>query len=324
MNNTNVYGIRINVNKMNHLLASQLQDIIDNMNQNTKHADLAFVEEQVEKCLKCKRSCRSRAVYCKNGHWVHYKCEKLSEAQILRLEDNKESPSMYSCQQCMKTNSGQNCKLALTNHPLQLDNELPHIQHINSPTSAQQIMHQLTNCPSCDRLLDMSKISCTECNQQFRQRCIDSEMDFCFARIGKNHQLASNANIVVPPTSEPTIITDQGNVEAQTPNTTMSILTKRKHQDTVVQPKDISVNTSVDEHETSVKSINKEDQSHIKQRDLRQLELKLKKKEEQIKMKEAAINDKAKEKTRLLYRLHKAESRNFELEMTIKTTNKRI
>ncbi|CAC5375424.1 unnamed protein product [Mytilus coruscus] len=41
-------------------------------------------------------------------------------------------------------------------------------------------------------------------------------------------------------------------------------------------------------------------------------------------MKEAAINDEAKEKTRLLDRLHKAESRNFELELTIKTMNKRI
>lgn len=41
-------------------------------------------------------------------------------------------------------------------------------------------------------------------------------------------------------------------------------------------------------------------------------------------MKEAAINNEAKEKTRLLDRLHKAESRKFELELTIKTMNKRI
>ncbi|CAC5402801.1 RAG2 [Mytilus coruscus] len=329
MNNTNVNGIRINVKKMNHLLASQLQDIINNMNQNTKQADPAFVEEQTEKCLKCRRICRSGAVYCKNGHWVHYKCEKLSEAQILHLEDNKESTSTYSCQQCMITNSDQNCHFTLTNYPLQLDDELPHIhdiQHINSPTSAQQIMleEQLTNCPSCDKSLDMSKISCTECNQQFHQRCIDSEMDICFACIGNNHQLASNANIAVSASSEPNIVSIHYSDEAQIPNTTAPMSTTRIHQDTVIPPKVISVNTSVDEHETSVKSINKEEQSHIKQRDLRQLELKLKKKEEQIKMKEAAINDEAKEKTRLLDRLHKAESRNLELELTIKTMNKRI
>ncbi|CAG2239658.1 unnamed protein product [Mytilus edulis] len=41
-------------------------------------------------------------------------------------------------------------------------------------------------------------------------------------------------------------------------------------------------------------------------------------------MKEAAVNDEAKEKTRLLDRLHKAESRNLELELTIKTLSKRI
>ncbi|VDI24740.1 Hypothetical predicted protein [Mytilus galloprovincialis] len=64
---------------------------------------------------------------------------------------------------------------------------------------------QLTNCPSCDKSLDMSKISCTECNQQFHQRCIDSATDVCFACIGKNHQLASNANIAVSASSEPNI-----------------------------------------------------------------------------------------------------------------------
>ncbi|VDI13171.1 Hypothetical predicted protein [Mytilus galloprovincialis] len=330
MNNTNVNGMRINVMKMNHLLASQLQDIINNMSHNTKHADPASVEEQVEKCLKCGRICRSRAVYYKNGHWVHYKCEKLSKAQILNLEDNKESTSTYSCQQCIITNSDQKCQLTITNQSLQLDDEPPNIhdiQHINSPTSAQQIMleENLTNCPCCDKPLDMSKMSCIECSQQLHQRCIDhNETDVCFACIGKNHQLASNANIAVSASSEPNIVISHGSDEAQIPLTTAPISTTRIHQDTVIPAKIISVNTSINEHETSVKSINKEEQSHIKQRDLRQLELKLKKKEEQIKMKEAAINDKAKEKTRLLDKLHKAESRNLELELTIKTLSKRI
>ncbi|CAG2212191.1 LCT [Mytilus edulis] len=70
--------------------------------------------------------------------------------------------------------------------------------------------------------------------------------------------------------------------------------------------------------------INKEKQSHIKQRDLRQLELKLKKKEDQIKKKEAASNHEANAKTRLLDIFHIAESRNLELEITIKTLSKRL
>jgi hypothetical protein len=30
-----------------------------------------------EKCGKCNRNCRTKAVECRNGHWVHYNCEKL-------------------------------------------------------------------------------------------------------------------------------------------------------------------------------------------------------------------------------------------------------
>ncbi|CAG2208883.1 unnamed protein product [Mytilus edulis] len=132
----------------------------------------------------------------------------------------------------------------------------------------------------------------------------------------QNHQLASNATFTVPPNSEPTIVTDHGSDEAQIPNTTVPIviiehydLMTCKHiyidanmwKYTVVQPEDTSVNTRFNEHEFFVRSTNKEDQYYIKQRDTRQL-----------KMKEAAINDEAKERTRLLDRLHKAESRHFE------------
>ena len=59
-------------------------------------------------------------------------------------------------------------------------------------------------------------------------------------------------------------------------------------------------------------------------KELKQLELKLKKKEEQLKIKEAMINDDAKEKSKILDRLYKAETRNYELEHRVKTLNRRI
>jgi hypothetical protein len=55
---------------------------------------------------------------------------------------------------------------------------------------------------------------------------------------------------------------------------------------------------------------------------MRQIELKLKKKEEQLKIKEAILNDSTSEKTKLLDRLFKAETRNLELENTVKTLYK--
>ena len=33
----------------------------------------------LEKCLKCKRNCKTRSVHCTEGdHWMHYRCEGLS------------------------------------------------------------------------------------------------------------------------------------------------------------------------------------------------------------------------------------------------------
>ncbi|CAG2222006.1 unnamed protein product [Mytilus edulis] len=61
-----------------------------------------------------------------------------------------------------------------------------------------------------------------------------------------------------------------------------------------------------------------------KLKDLRQLEQRLKNKEEQLKIKEAMMNDDLKDKEKILERLFKAENRNFELEQTIKTLNRRI
>ena len=66
------------------------------------------------------------------------------------------------------------------------------------------------------------------------------------------------------------------------------------------------------------------DDQSIKQRELRQLDLKLKKREEQLRLKEMAINDESKEKTRLFDRINKLESRNTDLEKTIKTKLNKI
>ncbi|CAC5416674.1 unnamed protein product [Mytilus coruscus] len=64
--------------------------------------------------------------------------------------------------------------------------------------------------------------------------------------------------------------------------------------------------------------------SVLKEKELRQLELKLKKKEESLKLKELSLNEKLKEKTKLIEYLHQLETRNTELELTIKTMNRKI
>ena len=50
-------------------------------------------------CVKCKKTCKSRGAYCElNDHWIHYKCDKLSEKEITSI--NEES-SAYVCSMCI-------------------------------------------------------------------------------------------------------------------------------------------------------------------------------------------------------------------------------
>ena len=52
------------------------------------------------KCAVCRRNCVTRASYCDQGdHWVHYKCEKLSQQEIEVLEQSDEVT--YTCKLCM-------------------------------------------------------------------------------------------------------------------------------------------------------------------------------------------------------------------------------
>jgi hypothetical protein len=59
-------------------------------------------------------------------------------------------------------------------------------------------------------------------------------------------------------------------------------------------------------------------------KEMKQIEQKFKKNEVQLKIKEAILNDSTYEKSRLLDRLFKAETRNMELEMMIKTLNSKV
>ncbi|CAG2248448.1 unnamed protein product [Mytilus edulis] len=78
--------------------------------------------------------------------------------------------------------------------------------------------------------------------------------------------------------------------------------------------------TEQDQNETSANS----EFQKIKMKELRQLEQRLRKKDEQLKLKETAINENMSEKTKVLDRLFKAEARNLELEQTVKTLFTRI
>ena len=52
-----------------------------------------------ERCLVCSRNAVTRAAECKiGGHWVHYRCDKLTDDEINRLEND--SGFIYNCKRC--------------------------------------------------------------------------------------------------------------------------------------------------------------------------------------------------------------------------------
>jgi hypothetical protein len=99
--NTTVNGLSVDIQQTNLLLSQQLETLLNDMKKNTKQNQQATetqLNEQDEKCVKCNRSCKTRAVLCKNNHWVHFHCEKLSDSEIEQIESNMKE--VYTCSKC--------------------------------------------------------------------------------------------------------------------------------------------------------------------------------------------------------------------------------
>ena len=106
----------------------------------------------------------------------------------------------------------------------------------------------------------------------------------------------------------------------------MNIIPSNKVQpSSLIQQQRVEMAHNISNSNTSSKQSTisaSENQSNSKE--VRQLEQKLRKKEEQLKIKEAILNENTNDRTRLLDRLYQAETRNLELEQTLKTLNQKI
>jgi chromosome segregation ATPase len=77
-------------------------------------------------------------------------------------------------------------------------------------------------------------------------------------------------------------------------------------------------------HASSKQSTISASENQSNSKEVRQLEQKLRKREEQLKIKEAILNENTNDRTQLLDQLYQAETRNLELEQTLKTLNQKI
>ncbi|CAC5361138.1 unnamed protein product [Mytilus coruscus] len=313
MDNTKINNSCIDIHILNKKLAQTLKKALQTWE--TPNHVTGNKESQCntstteEKCYVCKRNCKTRAVQCVSGHWVHYKCERLSEDDISKLE---KGDYPYSCRSCCKENEvHMNNVLSIEQHVFE-DN----VNSTNHYSIAESLLREEIdkNCPSCNEILD-DECTCTVCNATFQSKCIDKNTETCFGCIGVNDQLSVNI-----PKEKPE---ENLNITTETFTTVDDKSKEHQYNNPTIVKSSISTSKTNKNNKTATEPDNNKQETVIP-KEIRQIEQKLKKKEEQLKIKEAILNENATEKTTLLDRILKAESKNMELEHTIKTLHQAI
>ncbi|CAC5409621.1 unnamed protein product [Mytilus coruscus] len=169
----------LSTEELNRQLGNQLQNLLhkDNNSTNGRETNKKLeVENSNETCTKCNKRCKTRSTYCDKGsHWVHYKCQKLSELEIQRAENSK-SDNYYECKLCVASKSN---LLALegstqsgTNTQLLLTEETEAKRGYNTEETPDTSPEE-QNCTVCDNtLMDPEWDICEQCNSKFHFKCM--------------------------------------------------------------------------------------------------------------------------------------------------------
>lgn len=367
MCNTTINGAKINTELLNSALCKTLEEAIKSLKTRklkveSSNNNLTKINKD-EKCQKCNRNCKTRAVLCQKGHWIHYACDKLSEIKIELTEKNDQP---HICK---------NCKIDITDIKRPNGN-IPSIElqsvnkqeHDTTIAESLLIEENLATCLACTKILKDPTNSCSKCNLNFHENCMNNISNTCYNCIGfddqrykdvdldtqsnnksidmltshKTSSITTNDQTYVKShyidlttqtessisvsTSDTKIqhdrkTTSQPNASKSDKQTSNIISSNKVQPSSLIQQQRVEMAHNTSNSNTSSKQSTisaSENQSNSKE--IRQLEQKLRKKEEQLKIKEAILNENTNDRTRLLDRLYQAETRNLELEQTLKNS----
>ncbi|CAG2205055.1 unnamed protein product [Mytilus edulis] len=205
------------------------------------------------------------------------------------------------------------------------------------------MLQEEIQCYACNNFEQSVENRCLICDMPFHDNCLDNDTQKCYSCIGLSEQrdlsdkTQQQTHQTIPKSieieTETISLSESEQINRSSETTPKNIQPESRPTVGIVQRAEIrqptqteSTNLIIDDSTyTVIADRNKLDENHkIRMKELKQLEQKLKKREEQIKMKEAMINENMKEKTNILDRLHKSEFRNIELENTIKTLYTKI
>ena len=336
-------GIVVNAKGLNDILSTQMQTLLNQRQTGLISKDQLLPQitedpgsnsppgSEPPKCSVCKRVLRSRGVLCEKGqHWIHYRCDKLSQDEIDRLHNDK--GVIFICKQCSKEETIVKVPVeSKQDSTSRFKLELPSVRH-ESCSQVEEILNEEqgpelnAECCVCDNRVDGEAIACMKCNLNCHKDCteacgidflclscnaIDTQISLSQVNQSSQNEATNRTEKAYQPNLSPTELTkpktvSQSNLAPDQTNKQQELASQ--------QPNVITQNT---------KSVNNIDVG-MKQRELRQWELKLRKHEESLKMKELKQNDQDKEKHRLHEYINKLEARNDELSKTISTLQRRI
>ena len=284
----------------------QLCDSKDKFNNSPKQTENTIISPEQAICDKCKRNVRKNAAVCQIGkHWMHYKCDRLSEMEINRLHNDQ--GYIYNCKKCSSQET--TCKTIAENSDTTIKLKIPECN--TSEGTALGILKEETypKCSVCDTCISENESVCSTCNLIFHLQCMsESNEEMCLGCASNEMQLAeTNAAMKVNTLNSP-----HDKLTQSTQRIAQSIQSNHKEQDT-------SQNNARNKKDVLISQTNSQ-----KQRELRQTELRLRKWEEELRIREAKCTETYQGVTKLEEYVRKVEARNQELHETIRTLKRKI
>ena len=303
-------------------------------------------------CWGCKRRTMTRGALCAAGsHWIHFRCDRLSDHEIDRL--NNDPGFIYVCKICAKQRENTALKVPVTpatnssgsysdSRGDQSHLVLPAISSTNDEgTSASGILEEevVKDCHVCRLKISEQGNRCDLCQYECHDQCMkqnDDDNCICLSCAATQNQIELNSRPASsqPPThgQDPQDLQPLGlNCVANKVHSDIgSSVDVNQEQHTAASTKGESSDTGVSASTGQCNGVRVKDKTKssdsvsVKQRDLRQREAKIKKREEELDMQEAKFGTKGDDSRRLEDYLQKTEARNVELEATIRTLQRKI
>ncbi|CAG2206321.1 unnamed protein product [Mytilus edulis] len=267
-------------------MKSKLEQALQGKRVQPKYADK---DEKVSiQCFKCTKNCRTKSTFCNSGrHWVHYNCQRLSTKEIELLE--KEELEDYTCRICQDVNLK---ILEKVLSPVKKGENSKTSYHHNDVPAITQEISSSRNDDSTEKLIlsaiSGNSLTCHSCCNTIER--LEPTQD-------ENEQIDTSQTFI-------------------------------KEKDKPEKWEKTTQRTNLDPfptHEQSTSErIEQDEVAIVKLREIRERELKLRKAEEHLKMKEKIFKEEQSKIVLLETRCQYLESKNCELESLVNTMKRRL